>query len=185
MKRWLLLPLFLLPLFLAGVRAEDMDRARGLVGILPLPEVFGSAPCEPFEAKDIPLYPSPQAAEPLGRIHVTQPWRFPPEGGCEGLEVSVSFETLSPNETRLPTLEFGYETPGAIVLRRDGEWFEIALDAGRAWVHVPGVERYLPVETLLKGGLTYLRGNGQTRLRVSPDGGELVRRCPSSPTTTT
>ncbi len=75
----------------------------------------------------------------------------------------------------LPTLEFTYEQPGVIVRNRKGEWFEIALNSGYAWVHVQDADtRYLPVEQLLKESLTYLSGQGPLTLLSSPKHGKAV-----------
>ncbi|MFC1532758.1 hypothetical protein ACFL7M_05275 [Thermodesulfobacteriota bacterium] len=105
---------------------------------------------------------------------MSKPWTFPPSGGCEGLEVSVSISEPLQRDERLPTLEFSYENHGAIVLKREGQWFEIALNEGYAWVRVQDGERYLPVEQLLKGALTYLRRQSQLPLLKDLDQGEAI-----------
>lgn len=175
MKRWF--TIFLLYFSLTGVSfaTRDFDSASGIIGILPLPEVFGKRPCDRFKAQDIELFRTPQSSEKVGRIYVSNPWAFPPSGGgCGGLEVSVSISEPMQGDKRLPTLEFKYERPGAIVLKREGEWFKIALNKGSAWVHAQNDARYLPVERLLKGGLTYLRGQSQLPLLKNPDQGEAI-----------
>lgn len=67
-----------------------------------------------------------------------------------------------------PTLEFSCESPGAIVCRRQGQWFEIALDGGRDWVRSDVEAPYWPVRLLLEGPLAYLRTEGQGRISAEP-----------------
>lgn len=176
MKRRLIFFLVFLPLAATASVPENADHARNVIGILPLPEVFGKEPCEPFKGEEIAVFSSPEAVVPYGRIFVAKPWKFPPAGGgCEGLEVGVSFLTGSRRDEKLPALEFSYETPGAIVIGRQGQWFEIRLDKGSAWVRIQDDSRFRPVEELLTGSLTYLtppvalhKGPGDPDITWSP-----------------
>lgn len=174
MKRRLAVSLLLYSLAAAAIAAGDFGRARGIIGILPLPEVFGNEPCAAFKAQDVELFRGPQSTAPIGRIFVSKPSRPSPAGGCEGAEVSVSVSGPVPRNGNLPTLEFAYENPGAVVLTREGQWFEIALDAGTAWVRIQDGARYLPVERLLKDSLSYLRGQGRSALLDRPGQGKTV-----------
>jgi len=174
MKRWLAISLLFFSLTGISSADGDFDRARGIIGILPLPEVFGKEPCARFKAQDIGLFRTSQSSEYIGRIYVSKPWTFPPSGGCEGLEVTVSISEPVQRNERLPTLEFSYENPGAIVLKREGQWFEIALNEGYAWVRVQDGARYLPVEQLFKGALTYLRWQSQQPLLKSTNRDEAI-----------
>ena len=160
--------LWALALLAAPAMSQSFERAAGVIGILPLPEVFGSEPCARFTPRDVPLFRSPAATHPLRRIHVARPWTPAKEGGCEGLTVQVSTDEPAATEGELPTLEFGYEQPGAIVLRQTGSWFEVALNQGTAWVRVKDANRFLPVEQLFKDGLVHLRGGAPLSLYRAP-----------------
>ena len=149
------------------VLQDPLDRSAGLIGLLPLPEVFGESVCVPFEAKPIDLFAGAGSAAPSGEIRVTKPWRFPPEGGCEGLEVRVFRGSGAPEV--LPTLEYSYEESAAIVLERVAGRARIALTTGDAWIALPDSSRFLPAERLLaEGRLTYLREGAAAQLRRTP-----------------
>ncbi len=151
----------------ARAQQDPFDRTAGLIGLLPLPEVFGESVCTPFEPRAIPLYASATATDRAGEIRVTSPWRFPPEGGCEGLEVRVVRGDGPPSE--LPTLEYGYEEVAAIVLARDGRRAQVALASGAAWLDAGDGSRFLSVEALLPERLSYLRRGALPLLRRAPD----------------
>ena len=91
----------------ASVTQDPFDRTAGLIGLLPLPEVFGETVCAPFEPRAIPLSADATVSERAGELRVTSPGKFPPEGECEGLEVRVFQGEAPPTElpTELPTLE--------------------------------------------------------------------------------
>ncbi|OQX08064.1 MAG: hypothetical protein BWK76_24040 [Desulfobulbaceae bacterium A2] len=175
MKRFLLPIALLLPLAAVALSAERFDGAREVIGILPMQEVFGAEPCAVFEAQDVDLFETPNSSHSIGRISVARPWAFPPSGGCEGLEVAVAIYGPVHRKETLPTLEFSYENQGVIVRKRQGQWFEIALSEGYAWVHIQDADsRYLPVEQLLKHSLTYLSGQGSLDLVEIPGRGKPV-----------
>lgn len=174
MKQWLALAALLFPLAANALEAGDFDRARGIIGILPLPHVLGDEPCSPYEPKDIPLFRTPGSPTPIGRIYVSRPMALHPEGGCSGPEVTVSITVPAERNESLPTLEFSYEIAGAIAVQREGEWFRIALNEGHAWVHVPDGARFLTLEQLLKDSLTHLRAEGQPALRDLPGAGKAI-----------
>jgi len=127
-----------------------------ILGVLRLPEVFGNGTCDRFVPRAVAVFRSAGAARPYARLRVASPWTFPPEGGCEGLRVVVS-EDANPGEgVTLPTVEFGYEQSGAIVLGYRSGWYEIAIPGGVGWVHLPGRpdkpgdERFIPVQQLAR-----------------------------------
>lgn len=151
--------------------ASGLDSARGIIGIMPLPEVFGRGPCDRYEPKEILLYPKAGSSEIIGRIYVAKPWRFPPTGGCEGLEVVVSIVKPRPKRLELPMLEFSYEQLGAIVLEKQGRWFKIKHSGGQAWMNSVKESRFLSIERLLKESLAYLRKNMRRPLLQSPNNG--------------
>ena len=147
--------------------AAPTQASQPIIGLLTLPEVFGEFPCDRFTPQEVRLYPAPDSSASIGAIRVERNSAFPPGGGCEGLRVAVhrqgTIEALP-----LPTLEYGYETPAAIVLRQRGRWFEVRLSDGAAWVHASGRDEYLPLRQLLAEGLTYLTGAWDGRLGASP-----------------
>lgn len=150
----------------APAAQDPFDRSAGLIGLLPLPEVFGESVCTPFQPKPIPLFATATATAPIGEIRVTKPWRFAPEGGCEGLEVRVFHGDVA--ATELPILEYGYEEVAAIVLARSAGRAQIALASGVAWLAEGDSPRFIPVERLLAEGLTYLRSGALALLRRAP-----------------
>jgi hypothetical protein len=126
-----------------------------VVGLLTLPQVFGEYPCETDLTSEIELYAEPASPHRLGVIQVSQPWTVHPNGGCEGLRIVVNIE-VSDSVTDLPTFEYEYEMPAAVVLAWQDEWFNIRLAEGSAWVRRSGNSRYIPLEALLVGSLTYI-----------------------------
>ncbi|HEX7280659.1 MAG TPA: hypothetical protein VF239_01305, partial [Vicinamibacterales bacterium] len=134
----------LIALMTVVLAQQGSDR---VLGLLALPGVFGEGPCKPFEARAITLYSDAGATRVMGTIQVDQEWSFAPHGGCEGLEVSVH---EGDRRTELPTREFEYEAPGAIVLDRRGEAYKIRLSDNRTgWVLSPS-NRFMPLENLLE-----------------------------------
>ena len=174
MKRWFTISLLIFSLSGVSFAASDFESARGIIGILPLPEVFGNGPCDRSKTQDIELFRTARSSQIIGRIYVSKPWTFHPAGGCEGLEVAVSISEPLHGVEKLPTLEFSYENPGAIVLKREEHWFKIALSESYAWVRIQDDSRYLTVERLLKDSLTYFRGQSQLALLKSPGRGEAI-----------
>lgn len=138
-----------------------------VLGLLALPGVFGEGPCKPFEPRAITLYSDAGATRVMGTIQVDQEWSFAPHGGCEGLEVSVH---EGDKRTELPTREFEYEAPGAIVVARRGEAYKIRLSDNRAgWVLSPS-NRFMPLENLLEEftGVTFFTEAFAGELRSAP-----------------
>jgi hypothetical protein len=139
-----------------------------VAGLLSLPEVFGNGPCDRFVAKDVPLHSSPEAPA-SGAIRVATPWTFPPEGGCQGLEVHAR-RPDSEAALALPVEEFEYESAGAVVLEQRGPWFRVRLADGSAWLRATERDRFHPLERLLKEGLTYLTSDWNGQLSSQPSG---------------
>lgn len=138
-----------------------------VLGLLALPGVFGEGPCKPFEPRAITLYSDAGATRVMGTIQVDQEWSFAPHGGCEGLEVSVH---EGDKRTELPTREFEYEAPGAIVVDRRGEAYKIRLSDNRAgWVLSPS-NRFMALENLLEEftGVTFFTEAFAGELRSAP-----------------
>lgn len=127
-----------------GAPASAQER---LIGLLALPEVFGPRQCAPFEPGEVALHQSPNDGNPFAFIRVDRPNSFAPHGGCEGLEVRVH---QGEQRLELPTLEYDYEMPGAIVVdQRDG-WFKVRLGgrAGTAWLKASTSDLFMPLKDL-------------------------------------
>jgi len=137
-----------------------------VVGLLALPEVFGNGPCDRFTPQDVPLYGAPESARMVGVIRVDNASTDSNNGGCEGLSIGVHM-TGTAASNPLPTNEYGYEEPGAIVLARQGGWFLIRLATGSAWVRSSPRDTFHPLEQLLLDGLTYLTESWDGRLAPS------------------
>jgi hypothetical protein len=161
-------------LSLLPASAVAQQRTR-VVGLLALPEVFGNGPCDRFTPQDVPLYAAPESARIVGVIRVDEGWTASSNGGCEGLRIGVHMTGTVASDP-LPTKEYGYEEPGAIVLARRGEWFLIRLAAGSAWVRSSPRGTFHPLEQLLLDGLTYLTESWDGRLAPSAGApGRLAR----------
>jgi hypothetical protein len=103
-----------LSLLTASAVAQQRPR---VIGLLALPEVFGNGACDRFTPQEVALYGAPESARVVGVIRVDVGSTAPSNGGCEGLRVGVHM-TGTPASDPLPTKEYGYEDPGAIVLAR-------------------------------------------------------------------
>jgi hypothetical protein len=147
--------------------ATPLHAQDRLLGLLQLPEVFSSGPCVPFFPRTVTLYDQPDG-KTIGTVEVDQNWSFAPHGGCEGLVVSVH---RGKERSELPTREFDYEAPAAIVLERRGPWFKIRVDAATtAWVRTEIDSRFLSLESLLEEfiGVTFIADASITELLPAP-----------------
>lgn len=138
-----------------------------IVGLLALPGVFGEGPCKPFDPKAITLYGDAGATRVIGTIEVDQEWSFAPHGGCEGLEVSVH---EGQQRSELPTREFDYEAPAAIVLDRRAGAYKIRLSGNRSGWVMSSAHRFLSIESLFEEftGVTFFTGAFNGELRAAP-----------------
>jgi hypothetical protein len=150
-----------------------------VIGLIALPQVYGSRQCAPFEPGQVPLHVLPNDGRPIAFIRVDRNWSFAPHGGCEGLQVSVH---EGQQRRELPTLEYDYEMPAAIVLEQRSGWFRIRLDKGSAWLQASPLDRFMSLDQLFEEfvGVTSIRESISTRLVVAP--GRPVE--PSSPQVT-
>ena len=164
-------------ILLSAAPVHGQDR---VIGLLALPGVFGESPCERFEPRALTLYADAGATKVVGTIEVDQNWSFAgptaqsprggdpaPHGGCEGLKVSVH---EGQTRTELPTREYEYEAPAAIVVGRRSELFKIRLSGGRsAWISSPAA-RFMTYESLLEEftGVTFFTGAFDGALRNAP-----------------
>ena len=149
------LALILLLVFIAHpcFAQSYLSKGKGIIGLLQLPEVYGEGPCQKYDAKTLKLFDKPKQTEPRGKLYVSKPWVFHVNGGCEGLEVSYLYEE---SKGQLPTFEYSYESPAAIVTQRKANWFKINLGKDEAWLKLPK-ERFLPINKLLSENLAYIR----------------------------
>lgn len=122
-----------------------------VLGLLSLADVFGPRMCVPFEPQQVALHAAPNDGRPFAFISVDRNWSFAPHGGCEGLEVSVH---QGDERHQLPTLEYDYEMPAAIVLEQRDGWFRIRLTDRPAWIKASPADRFMPIAELYKRNLS-------------------------------
>lgn len=153
----------------AEAAGDPLARTAGVIGILPLPEVFGQGGCAPFVGRDIQVYPQPDR---IGRSVLTlhaAPARAaaPASGGCELLRALVS-PAGSRTGPELPTVEGGYEAAAAIVLERRPRWYRIVLPVGSGWIRMDDTRRFIPLTRLFDTRMTYLRSGVLLPLAAEP-----------------
>lgn len=156
-----------------AAQAAPADR---VIGLLSLPQVFGSTMCAPFEPQDIPLHSTPNDGTAFAFVHVDQNWSFAPHGGCEGLKVSVH---RGAERDELPTREYDYEMPGAIVLEQQSGWFRVRLQQGSGWIKASIADRFMPIAELFEEfvGVTSITQSFTGPLLAEP-GGRAVTPAP-------
>jgi hypothetical protein len=153
------------------------------IGLISLPEVFGGGPCAPFDPRPIDLHNAPNDGQVLARIQVDKEWSFAPHGGCDGLEVSVH---RGAQKSELPTREYDYEMPAAIVLEQRDGWFRIRLRQGSAWLKASVVNKFMPLSDLFEEftGVTGISESFTGRLSRAPNlssGPIMMRVAPNQP----
>ena len=142
---------------LAGPSLAGAERMPDrLIGLLALPQLFGHGACDKFEAHPLTLYAGDDSTVAIGEVRVDTHWTFHEVGGCGGLEIGVHLFGAQGAATTLPTSEFGYEEPGALVLALRGNRFRIALENGAAWVEPLAGATFHPMETLVAEKFSYL-----------------------------
>ncbi len=142
--------------FLSASQAHADQLSDRLIGLLSLPQLFGIGPCDRYEARALPLFQNADSTDPIGEVKVDKPWTFPTNGGCEGLTVGVHLSGGGVAVQDLPTREYGYEEPGAMVLARRGERFKIALHNGAVWIEPLDGAEFHSMQALVVSGLGYL-----------------------------
>ena len=139
-----------------------------VIGLLSLPEVFGNGSCDRFTPVEISLHATPAASGAVGSIRVDAYWTFQDDLSCDGLRVRVH-RTGTDRVGDLPTREFDYETPGAIVTDRRDRWFKVRLNDGSAWLHASDRDEFYPLQKLISSDLAYLtEAFAGTRLSPAP-----------------
>lgn len=154
-----------------------------IIGLLSLPEVFGSRECAPFEPRAVMLHGNANDGRIFATIEVDRNWSFAPHGGCEGLEVSVHHGS---QRDALPTREYDYEMPAAIVLAQQDGWFKVRLQDGSAWLKASVVDRFMPLSDLFEEftGVTEISESFAGRLSNAPgaaSGPIMMRVAPNQP----
>ena len=147
-----------------------------VLGLLTLPEVFGNGACDRFSPRDVSLHATPGGAA-VGVVHVAKNWTLDVNGGCEGLEVAVRLRGVA-EERPLPTKEYEYEAPAAIVLEQRGRWFKLRLATGSAWMLASNQDVFRPLEELYKDALTYLTPDWGRQLSDAPGARSRAARIP-------
>lgn len=169
----------------ATVQAPPTDPRAGAIGLLQLPEVYGTEPCQRFRPEPVPVFQEP-GGRASGEIRVVRPWTYPREGGCEGLRVEFVPARAAPASGKaarsakgepagqagaageLPAQEYAAEQPAAIVLEQRGEWFRLRLPAGSGWVQATPRNDYGPLLALLQRDLDGFTDPAGARLRHGP-----------------
>lgn len=136
-----------------------------VIGLLALREVFGRGACDRFTPRPVQLHATPRGRG-VGTVFVLTPWTYQGNDGCEGLEVAVRVTggAIEP----LPTEDYAYESPGAIVLERRGKWFRIRLSKGSAWLESSAQDEFFGLEQLFEERLTYLTEAWNGRVAATP-----------------
>lgn len=147
--------------------AQPAPSQERLLGLLALPGVFGEGTCQTFQPASPTLYADAGATRVIGTINVDRMWSPAPQGGCDGLEVSVHEGQA---RSALPTLDYDYDAPGAIVVDRRGGMFKIRLSGNRSgWVSAMAAQ-FMSYESLLEEftGVTFFTDVHDGVLRASP-----------------
>ena len=145
--------------------AAAQDR---VIGLLTLPEVFGDELCAPFSPQAVALYAEPSTGREAASIRTGTAATVSPASGCGELDARVHRGGLA---SELPTREYAYEAPAAIVLdHRDG-WYKIRLSDGAAWVAPDAKHRFLPLAALFNEALTAITEQFTGQLAREPGGG--------------
>lgn len=153
---------------LLALAAPSAPAQEHVIGLLALPEVFGRGACDRYQPKPILLRETPRGPT-VATLFVVTPWTFPASGGCSGLEVRVRIESTAAAEA-FPTLEYGYEAPGAVVLERRGQWFRVRLASRSAWLEASRQDEFFDLPRLYVDSLTFLTEAWTGRVAGEPGG---------------
>lgn len=152
--------------------ADVLAKAARAIGVLTLPQVFGSEPCAKFEPSPVAVHRAPGAREAFADVFLRSDSAQEGAGGCAGSAVMVR-DRASGALQELPAVEYGYEQPGAVVTARRGKWYEIRLHGDTGWVRPGAPATFIPLDELLRDKLLYLRAGAAGDARASPDGPPL------------
>ena len=156
--------------------AAQPPKGPAVVGLLFLPEVFGTAACAKFASHDIPLFDRPEASHPVGWIRATER----PDSNETCFVATVNVHRIDGSVSDFPAVEYQEEMPRtAAVLERRGPWFKVRLREGAAWLERANPDAdYSPLESLF-GARTFLTDAWDGKLASRPGG--VTRRAPSDP----
>ena len=73
-------------------------------------------------------------------------------------------------EGKLPSLEYGYEEKGAIILEQRKDWYRIKLATGSGWVKASFTNKMLPLELLLLSHISAFSDSWDGLVFDSPEG---------------
>jgi hypothetical protein len=153
---------------LLAIAAPTCAHAQ-VLGLLTLPEVFGSAPCDTFVPSPIPLHSAPRPEARIGRILTERAVVHHATGGCEPPRVVTVLEETG-SASPLPVHEYTYEVPAAVVLEHQARWFRIRLHEGSAWIHASAAAEFHPLDALLTASLSYVALPRAITLSTEPGG---------------
>lgn len=139
----------------------------GVLGLLTFPELFGIGPCERFEPAEVSLFSAPGSRLVVAFIRVDRNWTFPPEGGCDGLTVNVHWRHGT-RVTPLPTEEYAYEAPAAVVLEKRPGWFRVRLSHGSAWARKTEANEFFSLLQLFRDRATHLTESWDGTISSTP-----------------
>lgn len=145
-----------------------------VLGLLALPQVFGRGACDRYTPRPVPVRAEPRGPV-IGSIVVATPWTFQDDFACSGLEVVARLNGAP--DVELPTQEYGYEAPGAIVVDAREGWYKVRLGIGSGWVPATGAEFY-SLQSLYGDREAYLTDQWNGRISGTPAG--AGRAAPSS-----
>jgi len=127
-------------LFLTCAPAAQTQKRAGVIGLLTLPQLFGSASCKEPPRRDVPLYAAPEVADIVGWIRADKD----PSSDSDCYRVILNVHRRGDGSVRaLPTEEYEEEEPGAaIVVEARGRWFKLRLTDGAAWLEASEPDEY-------------------------------------------
>ena len=163
-------------LLISALLSQPALAEERVIGLLALPEVFGRGACDRFTPQPVELRATPQGRV-VGTLLVVKPWTHHGDNGCEGLEVGVR-ALRAATVQELPTKEYGYEEPGAIVLERRGKWFRVRLTVGSAWLEASAQDTFYSVEQLFTDSPTYLTEAWTGQVAASPGSAGRTAKSP-------
>lgn len=164
--------LLVIILTLQGANVRDR-----LIGLLELPQIFGSEPCEFYRPAALNVYErASEESNRIATIEVLRPSKRTATSACEQIQAGVrrrgAVEELPVWETRFATL-------AAVAFERSGDWFRIQLQSGSGWVKPRGPARFNPYPELMKQSLTYIPKGWDGNLWMTP-GAETAGRIPAA-----
>lgn len=147
--------------------ATTADAPSRRLGLLTLPSVFGSQPCDTATPVPVPLFERQGDARPIGAIEVATRVQLEPEGGCRAPTI-----VFRRGDATLPLLtqEIGYEIPAvAVVAVGPSNWYRVRLDdTSSAWVQRRDPGEYRDLAALLTGAMTFTTAAWDGALAASP-----------------